>query len=161
MAEKIAAELQPFCERLEIAGSIRRQRPFVGDIDLVALPRANKFHALRERMLRQSVPVTDGEQTIVVRLANGVQVDLWIAQPEQRDLLETKPTNFGSLLLCRTGSREHNIFMIETAKKLGLRWNPYYGVFDGRGHCLASVEEADLFRALKLDFIPPELRERK
>src|SRR5205823_12049549 len=53
-AAKILAELAPFCERIEIAGSIRRRRPTVNDIDFVALPHAGKVNALRERILRHT-----------------------------------------------------------------------------------------------------------
>jgi len=166
LAEKIAAELQPFCERVAIAGSIRRRREFVNDIDIVCLPLENKFAALRERVLRSTAVVTDGSQTIVTRMTNGVQLDCWIAKRPEQDLLTSTPTNFGSLLLCRTGSKEHNIYLVEHAKRIRdglggfLRWNPYHGVFDSRGDCLASVTEEDIFRVLQLDFVPPEKRER-
>jgi DNA polymerase (family 10) len=162
LAERIAAELQPYCISLAIAGSIRRARPFVNDIDLVVLPKDNdNLESIRRRM-RQSQPevITDSAQTLIIRLRNGVQVDLWIARPESKDLFAAAPTNYGSILLMRTGSKEHNIYLIERAKSLGLTWNPYYGVFDGRGQCLAAATEEDIFAALKLDFTPPVARER-
>lgn len=155
LAEKVAATLQPFCERVEIAGSIRRRRAWVNDIDLVVLPKEGRLAELRARVFERTTPVTDGPQTIIATMANGVQIDLWIAQPPHADLLASTPTNFGSLLLCRTGSREHNIYLVEHAKKLGLRWNPYQGVFDGAGKCLASATEEEVFQALQLDYIPP------
>ena len=77
-----------------------------------------------------------------------------------RDLLNTAPDNFGTLLLCRTGSKEHNIFLVEHAKRLNLRWNPYRGVIDGAGNVLASETEEDIFKALDLPWIQPEDRER-
>lgn len=159
LAAKIAAELQPFCEQLDIAGSIRRRRPNVNDIDIVVLPKPGMFAALRDRVRATTATIKDGNQEIVVRLANGVQLDLWIAARPSVELFDSKPTNYGSLLLCRTGSVAHNIFLIEHAKRMGLCWNPHWGVMIER-QTLASATEADIFKSLQLDFIPPERRER-
>lgn len=158
LAERIAEELGPFCTRIAIAGSIRRGRAEVGDIDLVCL--AWNPGGLRERLLRNAALVQDGQMNLIVRLGNGVQVDLFMAQGSKRELFEERPGNFGSLLLCRTGSKEHNIYLIEHAKTLGLKWNPYYGVFDAKGKCLASETEEEIFAALGLGFVGPEGRER-
>lgn len=166
LAEKITAQLAPFCERLEIAGSIRRRREWVNDIDLVALPKPGQLEAFRERVTRHTTPVISGAQNLIVRLGSlagskpPVQLDIFIAQPAERDLVTSKPGNFGSLLLCRTGSKEHNVYLVQYAKPLGLTWNPYHGVYDGHGHCLASETEQDIFAALTLDFVPPEKREK-
>lgn len=164
MAEKIKAELAPMCDLIEIAGSIRRQRAEVGDIDLVVLPRAGQLGAIKDRCRRSCRVITDGEQNFIcnLRLAPGreFQLDIFFARPAVKDLLQTVPGNFGSLLLCRTGSKEHNIFMVEHAKRLGLVWRPYAGVFDGDGYCLAAESEPEIFKALDLEFVPPERRER-
>ena len=160
MAEKIAAQLAPLCERIEIAGSIRRERPLCNDIDMVILPKGGKPDAIKARCEQQCTVVTDGPQNYIVRLKNGVQLDIFFTRPAYKDLLQTIPGNFGSLLICRTGSREHNIFLVEHAKRIGLVWKPYQGVFDGEGYALAAEDEAGIFKALQLDFIPPEKRER-
>lgn len=164
-AIKIKSELSPFCDRIEIAGSIRRRRPVVNDIDLVVLPKAGREAALRERCTRNARRVqVDGSVTLIVYLPyppagpEGLQLDIWIANQPTRDLFGGTPTNFGSLLLMRTGSREHNIHLICVAEKLGLKWNPYHGVFSGR-QCVARETEEDIFRALGLAFVPPERRE--
>jgi len=159
LAEKIRAELAPFCERVEIAGSIRRRRPFVNDIDLVCLPLDDGVNALRARVLAKTQPISDGPQTILTRLANGVQLDVWIAQRPFKDMFFNTPTNFGSLMVCRTGSKEYNIYLCQLAEKLGRRWNPHFGVF-ADGKCLASATEEEIFKALDLEFVHPEDRER-
>ncbi|MBI5770793.1 MAG: hypothetical protein HZA93_23655 [Verrucomicrobia bacterium] len=167
LAEKIARELAPHCLRLEIAGSIRRGRPFCGDIDLVCLPRnAAAITEILHRCGRSAKALKSGEQYVVFELANGFQLDLWIAYPdhdEPGDMFGHGATqqrcNFGVLLLARTGSAMHNIWIAQTAQARGLHFNPHKGVLRGR-EVIASAEEADIFAALGLDFIPPERRER-
>ena len=159
LAAQILAELKPFCERIEIAGSIRRRRPLVNDIDIVVLPHPDQTNALRARVLERTTPISDGPQVILTRLQNGVQLDLWIAHGPKKDLFSETPTNFGVLLLSRTGSKEHNIWLCQVAERLGRRLNPHHGVYENR-QLLASATEEEIFAALKLDFVPPERRER-
>jgi len=160
IAEKVAGELAPFCDRIAIAGSIRRQRPMVGDVDIVALPKISELHAFRQRCKQNTTLVKDGDQELVVWLKNGVQLDIWIASHGSKEFFNEVPCNFGSLLLCRTGSAAHNIYLISQAKALGLRWNPHHGVFNGHGVCLAADTEEDVFKALGMGFVAPERRER-
>ena len=162
LAAKIVKELAPFCDQIEVAGSIRRRRPFVNDIDLVVLPKRGQEEKLRERCRLNATVIRTGPQMMELRLGLGItqsyQVDLWIAHPPAEDLLAKAPTNFGSLLLCRTGSKEHNIWLVTHAKLKGLKWNPHHGVFSG-DHLIASATEAEIFAALDLPFIKPEERE--
>jgi len=167
IAAKIAEQITPFCDAVEIAGSIRRRRPTVNDIDLVVLPKPAQVEALRARCEKHAIRIQSaGEQNLIIYLdyppggRQELQIDIWIAKPAWSDLLTTVATNFGSLLLCRTGSKEHNIKMLDRAKSLGLRWNTYQGVYDATGRCLARATEQDIFKALKMDFVPPEKRER-
>ncbi|MGV3756987.1 MAG: hypothetical protein ACO1QS_16520 [Verrucomicrobiota bacterium] len=125
MAGKIVEKLASFCDQIAVAGSIRRGKAVVNDIDIVCLPRIGQEERFRERCLQRARVVTNAPQTIVVVLENKVQVDLWIATPASKELFEEKPGNFGSLLLMRTGSREHNIHLVKHAKGMGLTWNPY------------------------------------
>jgi DNA polymerase (family X) len=168
IAGKISDALRPFCDRLEIAGSIRRRRPTVNDIDLVLLPKPGQLEALRARCEKNALRIqANGLQNLILFLPyppagrEGLQLDVWIARPRDADLISTTPSNWGSLLLCRTGSKEHNIFLLDRARDLGLRWNTYEGVYDRTGFCLACETEESIFAALKLDFIRPEKRERK
>jgi DNA polymerase (family 10) len=166
IARKIVAELTPFCDQIEIAGSIRRRRPNVNDIDLVVLPKPPYALALRERCKRNAIQVqTDGEMNLIVTLpyppagAEGLQLDIFIATHPVGDFFQQTSTNFGTLLVCRTGSRQHNVKLASRAHQLGLHWNPYQGLYDGHGVCVARATEEDIFRALRLDFVPPEGRE--
>jgi len=171
LAARIKGELEPMCERIEIAGSIRRARPEVNDIDLVLLPKPGMHGAIRKRCLRRCHLVTDGEQNLIVRLptngtpASGFQVDLFFARGREQDLLGSTPGNWGSILLCRTGSKEHNIWIAERARSLGLQWQTYKGIFgpsvlDGpTDKLMASETEEEIFKALNLELIPPVMRE--
>lgn len=164
-AEKIVGELSPFCDRIEIAGSIRRGRAEVGDIDLVCLPRdEGQLDQLRARA-RKTNPWTieDGKMQLLIILETPlgpIQLDLFFASHPDRHMFGVSPGNWGSLLLCRTGSAQHNIFLVGAAKRRGLRWNPYWGIFDAHGASVASETEEEIFKALELDFVKPEERER-
>jgi DNA polymerase/3'-5' exonuclease PolX len=164
LATRIVEELQPYCSRIEVAGSIRRGLPEVNDIDLVLIP--SNPSALRDRILRRCTIIQDGPQNLLVRLprppggegrGEGVQLDIFIARAETRDLLEAKPSNWGTLLLCRTGSKEHNIKLAQRASRLDLQWKVYEGIFRGRD-LLASATEQDIFKALEMDYIEPKNR---
>ena len=114
---------------------------------------------LRQRVLKRGPEVlTDGPQTLEVRLHNGVRLDIWFARSSDSGLFEEIPGNFGSILLCRTGSLAHNIRLVETAKAKGLRWHPHNGVYRGE-ELIASATEREIFDALGLAFTPPEERE--
>lgn len=159
LAEKIAAELTPYCERIAIAGSIRRRRETVGDIDLVCLPKVGGKLEIVGRCERNAKLEKFGKQYVVFRLANGEQLDLWFAQSSGGDLFAPEPSNWGMLLLSRTGSVSHNLFLCERAHGRGLHFHPHRGI-ERRGAVVASETEEDVFAALGLEFIAPEKRER-
>ena len=156
----IVQQLTPLCERVELAGSLRRGKELVGDIDLVLLPRPCHAEACRMRIKQATTVEKDGQQNLIVRLSNGVQVDVFFARQPETDLLGNEtPGNFGSLLLCRTGSKEHNIFVAERAKRRGWHWDPYQGLFN-EAQKLVATGEREILEALDLGWIEPSRRER-
>lgn len=159
-SEKIVAEIAPFCVpgRVAIAGSIRRCRPVVNDIDIVVI--AKDWAGLRARCLQKSKNITHGDSQFSFETPIGVQVDIFRARERHRDLVADVPGTWGTILLCRTGSKEHNVHICERAHSLRLKWSPYAGVVDSRLNIIASETEEDIFKALQLDFISPERRER-
>jgi DNA polymerase (family 10) len=167
-AEKIVDELTPYCKQPpRIAGSIRRKRPTVNDVDLVVLAKGDGAD-LRARCKKNAVEIVEeGEMTLIVILKSGLQLDIWFAREPKRDLFGVEiPGNFGSLLLCRTGSKEHNIWLCNQAADRGLHWNPYAGLHGKPerpgGPCplIAGETEESIFKALNIPFIKPEDRER-
>lgn len=137
--------------RVEIAGSIRRGRETIGDIDVLVTtddPEAvtDAFVALPE----VDEVLVSGHTKTSVRLVGGIQVDLRVVDEEL----------FGSALHYFTGSKEHHIELRTRAKRQGLKISEY-GVFksDDDEHPIASRSEEDVYEALGLPFIPPEIRE--
>ena len=159
LAWRVRDALAPMCERIDIAGSVRRARPVCGDIDIVCLP-----HRLRSRgdiiarCLRNATLAKGGEQYVMINLPGGVQLDLWFAHRGGGDMFSPEPCNYGMLLLARTGSARHNVRLASRAKIMGLHFHPHKGIMRGT-EIIAAAEEADIFRALDLPYIEPQDRE--
>jgi len=148
--EAIVAFLRSSADELLAAGSLRRRRETIGDLDILAVSR--KGSDLMERFVSQpetTAVLARGETRSAIRLENGLQVDLRVM----------KKTELGSALLYFTGSKAHNIALRKRAQGMGLKVNEY-GIFRS-GNKIASRTEKDCYRALGLDWIPPELRENR
>lgn len=156
--EKILEQIMPYCEKGALAGSVRRGVEFCNDIDLVVIPR--DWEGLKLRCLQHCSPITRGDAVFSFELANSVQVDIFTARPERKELFEVTPSTWGSVLLCRTGSKAHNIHLCNVAAAKGWKWHTSVGLFNARGELLASETEEDIFKALGLGYIEPERRQR-
>ncbi|RLE34884.1 DNA polymerase/3'-5' exonuclease PolX [Candidatus Acetothermia bacterium] len=133
---------------VEIAGSLRRGKETIGDIDILGI--SDRPHDAADAFA--SLPdveevLAKGPKKTSVRLADGVQVDLRIVPAE----------SFGAALQYFTGSQAHNIRLRERAVSLGFKLNEY-GVFKGEERVAGRTEE-EVYKALGLPWIPPELRE--
>jgi len=159
-AEKIAEALTPFAAegKIMIAGSIRRQREQIGDIDLVILPA--DVAGLKARCRQTCTVVSDGRENFSLNMRDGFRVDIYLARPAGMDFFQPIPSNWGSLVLCRTGSAAHNIHMAQLAQAKGFHWAVYDALYDADFRPIAAEREEDFFTALGLDWIPPEARER-
>ena len=140
-------------ERISIAGSLRRYRETIGDVDVVvasesAAPIMEAFvrGPTVERILAQ------GETKSSVVVSRGLQIDLRVVPP----------ASYGAALLYFTGSKEHNVRLRGLALRRKLLLNEY-GLYrvgaEARGQEIAAETEEDVYGALGLDWIPPELRE--
>lgn len=135
-------------EQVEIAGSIRRRKETVGDIDVLTVTNhPDDVMDFFTQMDLVDEVIVKGHSKSTVRLFNGMDADIRVFRGE----------DFGSALVYFTGSRELNIQLRKIAISQKMKLNEY-GVFrdDVR---LAGKTEADVFQALGLEFIPPELRE--
>lgn len=168
IADKVRNHIAPAMDRIEIAGSIRREKPVVGDIELVAIvaDREKLLQLLGDvgQTIKPSVPGVipwtpkPDSRYIRVRLAEGMNLDLFIANPD----------NWGGLFLMRTGSAagaDGNAFNGFTPGCFA-RWKKLSG--GGRmtdvmptmpdGTQLPVPEEQDFFDLLEMDFVPPTER---
>jgi DNA polymerase (family 10) len=121
----------------------------VGDVDLLVTSEEPEAALERFATLPQVATVlVRGDTKCSVRHREGIQVDLRVVAPDA----------FGAALQYFTGSQAHNIRVRELAVRRGLKVNEY-GVFDARGRRLGGATEAEVYGALGLPWIPPELRE--
>ena len=150
-AKKLLSRLREIegVQRAEAAGSLRRMRETVGDLDLlvgaVDIPLViQAFIAFPEvdRVLGE------GETKVSVELIDGFRVQLWVHQPER----------FGSALQCATGSQGHNVRLREAARTMGLSLSEH-GYQDQNGGMTFCSEEEQVYAVLGLPWIPPALRE--
>lgn len=160
-AEKIVTALAPFCDKIEVAGSIRRKRPEVGDVDIVCIPRGIEGRAaVIERCRKSGHLVKNGPQYVEFLYGGPLgpaQLDLWFAHAGKSDLFNSTPSNWGMLLLARTGSKEHNVKLAGIAKAKGLTFKPHDGIESGDVIVASETEEA-IFAALGVPFVQPENR---
>lgn len=158
-ADKVASDLVSFLaetegvEKVTPAGSLRRGRETVGDLDLLvtgpnAVASLDRFtsHALVNEVLARGANKASAKVGL-----ERIQVDVRALPPE----------SFGAAMQYFTGSKDHNVALRQRALKLGLTLNEY-GLFKlDTEERVASAREEDVYRALGLDWIPPELRENQ
>lgn len=149
-AEPLAAYLRQVAgvRRVELAGSYRRARETVGDLDILVAaepssPVMERFTAYDE----VAEVLSQGPTRSSVVLKCKLQVDIRVVEP----------TSYGAALHYFTGSKAHNIAIRRLAQEHGLKINEY-GVFRG-GRRIGGETEESVFQAVDLAFIPPELRE--
>jgi DNA polymerase/3'-5' exonuclease PolX len=162
-AARIVEALKPLCSKIDVAGSIRRRRHLINDIDLVILA-ADRAAVKARCTQRNPHVVTDGAINFIFLLGGQIQVDVFFAHDGVPDLVQPEPSNWGSLLLCRTGSQAFNVWYAQQSRNAGYHWNPYKGLVvsdrGGPARVAYGSEEAGMFSSLKLAWIPPEQRER-
>ena len=155
IAEKVKEILSPYCERIEIAGSIRRKKPEVKDIEIVAIPKpydtglfesgiatiVNKWEKVKGEL-----PCKYTQRI----LTEGIKLDLFFAE---RD-------NWGFIYAIRTGSADfsHKVLAREWVKR---GYKGEAGYLTANGKKIAILEEKDLFNRIGISYLEPELRSFK
>ena len=153
-ARETVAHLKERCDldRISIAGSLRRWRETIGDVDIVvgAKDPAPVMEAFATAPGVEQVLARGDTKTTVIA-DRGLHVDLRVVAPDQ----------FGAALLYFTGSKDHNVRMRGLALKRKLLLNEYglFRVGEEKGTPVASRTEEEIFAALEMDWIPAELRE--
>ena len=155
IALRILKELKPHCERIEIAGSIRRKKTFVKDIEIVAIPKPYEVGLFQSGIanvvskwekVKGELPCKYTQRI----LPDGIKLDLFFAEPG----------NWGYIFAIRTGSAEFSRNVLALGWKLkGYRGEKGWLIKDKSTH--AIPEEEDLFELIGIDFMQPEKREVK
>ena len=134
--------------RIEWAGSLRRMRETIGDIDLLATsPDGTKIIQTFTRLPEVKEILASGETRASVIVEGGVQIDLRVVDED----------SYGAALQYFTGSKGHNIHLRGIARTRGIKINEY-GVFKGEKR-IGGMDEEDVYRILGMAWIEPELRE--
>ena len=149
VAKRICETLASITDQVAYAGSLRRMRETVHDVDILAAS-TNPRKIMKEFVSLPMVErvLVNGETKTSVLIADDLQVDLRVVEPD----------SWGAALAYFTGSKQHNIRLRERAIKRSLKLNEY-GLYDAADNVIAGRDEEEIYRALDLPWIPPVLRE--
>ena len=157
-AQKIIEHLSsiPGIDNVTPAGSLRRGRETVGDLDILVTGKACIADADREACIDHIIKlpglmeiIARGDNKVSFRMRGGMQVDVRFLSPE----------SFGAAMQYFTGSKTHNVALRQRALKMGYTLSEYSLASLRSGKPVAGKTEAEIYAKLKLDYIPPELRE--
>src|SRR5436305_113579 len=146
----------PGVEKVTPAGSLRRGRETVGDLDMLVTGQVCCDDESRQKLIEHIIKLPElmeiiarGENKVSFRLRSGMQVDVRLLPPD----------SFGAALQYFTGSKNHNVSLRQRALKLGYTLNEYGLVRMEDNKRVAGKTEEEIYKKLGLKFIPPELRE--
>ena len=152
IANNIISRLKKLSEvkKIEAAGSLRRMKETVRDIDILATStKPQKIMDIFVKLPQVKSILAHGLTKSSIITKGNIQVDVRVVNP----------SSFGAAMAYFTGSKSHNIKLREIAMKKGWKLNEY-GLFHGKTNKkIAGKEEMDVYKALGLTFIPPQLRE--
>jgi DNA polymerase (family 10) len=157
-AAKIIEHLKTYdgVEKITPAGSLRRGRETVGDLDILVTGPACCNDTERQKLIDHIIKlpglmeiIARGENKVSFRMRGGMQVDVRFLAPE----------SFGAAMQYFTGSKSHNVTLRQRALKMGYTLSEYSLARLDDQSIVASKSEEDIYASLKLDYIPPELRE--
>lgn len=150
VAERLILDIRriKYVERADLAGSIRRRKETIGDIDVVIISKRGGralAEASRLPIVKQVLALGDTRASLIIE--GGIQVDIRAVERE----------SYGAALQYFTGSKKHTLRLRRLAQKRGLKINEY-GIFEGERR-LGGKDEREFYRLLGLQVMPPELRE--
>lgn len=175
VAMHILRWLEPYCERIEVAGSIRRRKDHVGDIEIVYVPKTKKrlkeaalfedqnvyetenfadnaiaslvhLGKLRKRLNTQGHPSYGTKNKLMIAVKSGIPVDFFATTKEA----------WWNYLVCRTGGADTNTEIATAAQRKGWKWHPYKAGFtDAQGRLVKVRSEREVFELAGLDYREP------
>src|SRR5215469_4780745 len=159
-AAKIVEHLREYdgIEKITPAGSLRRGRETVGDLDILVTGPACSRDEERQKLIEHIIKfpplmeiIARGENKVSFRLRGGMQVDVRLLPPD----------SVGAAMQYFTGSKAHNVSLRQRALKMGYTLNEYSLARLDNQQVVASKSEEEIYAALALDYIPPEMRENQ
>jgi DNA polymerase (family X) len=157
-AQKLIAHLSTFggIDKITPAGSLRRGRETVGDLDVLVTGKCCVDDEERAQLLAHIIKlpglmevIAQGDNKVSFRLRSGMQVDVRTLSPD----------SFGAAMQYFTGSKSHNVALRQRALKMGFTLSEYSLAELDTNKPVAGKTEEEIYSKLKLDYIPPELRE--
>jgi DNA polymerase/3'-5' exonuclease PolX len=169
VAREILAAITPFCERIILAGSLRRRKQEVGDVEILYIP---MFVVEPDGLFdKHTVNLADRAldklllSGVISKRLNSLGSETWgdknklarhVATGIPIDLFSTRISTWHNYLVCRTGSAENNMRIASAAKARGWKWNPYGpGFTDHHGNCVEVTSEHDVFHLSGLPYLEP------
>lgn len=158
LANKLTEHLKEIdgIDKISPAGSLRRGRETIGDLDILVTGDACADDVRRAKIVEHIVRfpgllevIAQGENKISFRMRSGIQVDVRLLPPE----------SFGAAMQYFTGSKAHNVALRQRALKMGFTLSEYSLAQLDDGEAVAGRSEEEIYAKLNLKFIPPELRE--
>ena len=151
IAESIVKRLKEsnLVDKIMIAGSTRRMRETVGDLDILAISK-------KQEQVMDFFISLDNVERIVSK--GPTKTTVWLKEGLSCDLRVLEPESFGAAVQYFTGSKEHNIELRQVAISKGYKLNEY-GLFDKNNKNIGGDDERSIYEKLGMDYIPPEMRE--
>jgi DNA polymerase (family X) len=167
---RLIGEIYPLVKQIEVrlsrvagsgravaAGSFRRMKETVGDVDFLVAVTSNDNKEMKDKLIEFFIKMPEvreiigkGSAKAFVKLRNGMDADLLVVPQE----------SFGAALQYFTGSKEHGVAIRKIAVSRGLKLNEW-GVFDDNHQRVAGATEEEVYHILGLEWIPPEMRENR
>lgn len=164
IAQRLLSALAPNCHRVELAGSLRRGRPLVGDIELVAIP-IRPTNLLGEELGGSTALDHYLDSRAIQFVKRGQKYQQFQYGPYLVDLFLATPATWGSVFTIRTGSADFSKWLVTHEPRGACPWQVSFGNANanpGRlthnGRLLSTPEETDVFNALGLAYIDPTQR---
>jgi len=173
VADHLVGHLTPYCKRIQVAGSIRRRRPMVGDIELLCIPDVVSLRNLLGEVTEQLDTLDQGIKRLIEagflayrlsqaggRLSYGPKNKFLVHVPSGMpvDVFTANERNWGMALFVRTGPADWNKRAMSRFQQLGLRGHAYGGITGPGGLPVDCPDEETVFRHLDWPYLPPEER---
>lgn len=153
IADELVEVIRPYCLRIEIAGSLRRLKKEVKDIEICLIPsnRNKLFNTLGNYLIKNNKNFR--------YIKNGERYKQFIYKNCQVDLFIANPDNWGLIYLIRTGSANFSTKMLARWKKVSKGGYSDEGfLYNNQNEIILTSEEMDVFNLCKMDYVEPEMR---